>query len=443
MINAFKSKKNFELFLFFFIINILFSKQIYKTFKLKISLIDNQLGTLYILNNTVIDMFSITEDKKNINECKWIPSLNNPLFLVPHTIVLDNPELKDNIKIIKSILFKEANFGIVLYNYPILNYNNAFLARPRATNIGQNCYFGLSNGLSEYEYLIEDDITLNKLKNNSEITNKIFSFSKWPLNSKEEIITNLYFGDIHENFNSTEGIIGTCDSDKEDPFWGCNFSYISFNNNSIDLKKDDDDDDYYKIFFSSEIYDILIPETFRKNFNIVTDNACLENDFGEISCNQSFFNNKQYAEIELIYEDKMNITIEIDNVNRFLNENEENENLTRIKFGNYEHFFLPLIMFKNFHIQFDAENYKINFYTTDNRILQVKKDKKREENKKGSSNAGMVFLVIFIILLALALGFGIFWIIRRRRNSVEKNINKYNKFEDEENYQDMNAKRIF
>ena len=442
---AFKSNKNFELFLFCFIINILLSKQNYKTFKLSIPLVDNELGILSISDITVNDIFIINdEEKKDIKECKWIPSLNNPVLLIPQTITISLPVVTQDIKITKSILFREKNVGVILYDYSIFNYNNVYLAKSRGTNIGQNCYFGISHGLSEYQNLNEEYINLNYLRNSSEIDRKIFSFSKWPLNSKGEIKTDLYFGDIHENFNSTEGIIGTCDSDKEDPFWGCIFTNISFNknnNNSIELKKDDGE--YYKIYFASEIYDIIIPISFKEKFNISTEYACRENDLEEITCDQSFFNEKEYGEIELIYEDKMNITIEIDNVNRFLNEIEETKNKTRIKFVNDEFFILPLIMFKNFHVQFDAENYKINFYTTNNRILHVKKDKKKEENKKGSSNAGMIFLVIFIILLLFALGFGIVWLIRKRRNSVENNINKYNKFEDEDNFKDMNEKRVF
>ena len=94
-------------------------------------------------------------------------------------------------------------------------------------------------------------------------------------------------------------------------------------------------------------------------------------------------------------------------------------------------------------MQFDAENYKINFYTTDESILKIKKEQKEDKKKGSSSKVGTVFLVIFIILLILGLGCGAFWLLKKRRNSVEKNINKYNKFEDEDNFQDMNDKRIF
>ena len=54
-----------------------------------------------------------------------------------------------------------------------------------------------------------------------------------------------------------------------------------------------------------------------------------------------------------------------------------------------------------------------------------------------------MLLIIFLILLTLALGLGIFWFIKQKRASVEKNINKYNKFEDEDNFQDLNEKRVF
>ena len=439
MINALNSKKKFELFILFFITNILLSKEMYKTFKLKIPLVDDKLGEIYI--SDVIENYGVSENKEELKDCQWIPSLINPILLIPFTINIKDP-VETNIQINNTILFSEKNFGLYILDYFLFNLYNLIMLRPRLTDIGQNCYFGMSSGFSEYINLDEDDINLNKLKNSTQITNKIFSFSKWPLNNQEEIISYLYFGDIHENFNSSEGIIGTCDSDKEYPFFGCIFSNILFNNNSKELKNEEGD--YYKIYFASEIYDIIIPHSFKEEFDNITDYACIENDFKEVSCNiSSFFKNQKFAEIELSYQDKMNITIEIDSVNRFLNENEETQNKTRIKFSDNKYFILPLIMFKNFHIQFNAENNKINFYTTDSRILQVKKDQKKEQKKKGSSKAGTVFLIIFIILLVIALGFGIIWLIRKRRNSLEKNINKYNKFEDEENFQDMNEKRVF
>ena len=139
----------------------------------------------------------------------------------------------------------------------------------------------------------------------------------------------------------------------------------------------------------------------------------------------------------------MIITIEIDNKIRY--NNKDNEYKTRIKFEDINYFILPLIVFKNFDIQFNAQDNIISFYTTDESILELKK--KNDNNpipkeEEEPSNAGIIILVIFIVILILVLLFGIFWFLKRRRNS-ESNINKYNKFEDEENFQDMNDKKVF
>ena len=72
--------------------------------------------------------------------------------------------------------------------------------------------------------------------------------------------------------------------------------------------------------------------------------------------------------IKLI-DDNMNITLEIDNTHRFTTSNQE-RNKTRIRFEEIDYFIFPLIMFKNFLIQFDAENDVISFYITNFSILQ-------------------------------------------------------------------------
>ena len=152
---------------------------------------------------------------------------------------------------------------------------------------------------------------------------------------------------------------------------------------------------------------------------------------------QQFFNEKNFASISLI-DDNMNITIQIDSIIRFSNKNDSEKDKTRIQFQDINYFIFPLIMFKNFHIQFNADNDIISFYTTDKSILQL--IQKTEEN---SSNGLKVFLIILIILIIIALLFGIFVFLSKRKGSVQKSINKYNKFEDEDNFQNMNEKRVF
>ena len=433
MINSLKSRMIVELLLFLLVMNISFSNQKKNNFTLKISLNGTKLESLYIDSNDIND-----EENKKCNQ--WIPSLMNPVVLVPTGFSIKGLDslTREEIMIAPPFLFVEDAFKVFFYNFTLFEYN-LILAKANFGDIINDCYFGLSSGLSEYENLKNNDINLNFLNNSFQITKQIFSFSNWTIIDKE-IISYFYFGEENKIFNSNDGIIGSCDTDNDDPFWGCNFTSISFNNKSIELKNEDDIN--YKIYFSSENHYIIIPELFKTQFDLITDSSCKEEDSEGLTCDKFFNDNKTFEEIKLIYEDKMNITIEIDNVNRYFIENEENDKKTRIKFGK-DYFIFPLIMFKNFHIQFDAENSKIHFYTTNSSILEVKKDKKKDNDKKGSSKAGTVFLVIFIILLVIVLGYAIFCFIKRRRNSIERNINKYNKFEDEEDFKDMNEKRVF
>ena len=71
----------------------------------------------------------------------------------------------------------------------------------------------------------------------------------------------------------------------------------------------------------------------------------------------------------------MNITLEIDNINRFITIFDENQNQTRIRYEDYDYLIFPLIMFK-VHIQFDTENDIISFYINDVPIIEVKKKMK-------------------------------------------------------------------
>ena len=52
------------------------------------------------------------------------------------------------------------------------------------------------------------------------------------------------------------------------------------------------------------------------------------------------------------------------------------------------------------------------------------------------------FLVILVILILLGLCLaGVFYFKNKRK--TESNINKFSKFEDEEDYQNMNEKKVF
>ena len=80
-------------------------------------------------------------------------------------------------------------------------------------------------------------------------------------------------------------------------------------------------------------------------------------------------------------------------------------------------------------------------------ILELKKEEEdnseRKEEENDSTNVGKIILIIFIIILILVLGFGVFWFVKKKRASAEKNLNKYNKFEEDDSFQNMNEKKVF
>ena len=96
------------LFLFFFIINISFSNQKTNNFTLKIRLIGTKLESLYIDSNEIND-----DDDDEDTKChQWIPSLINPVILVPIKIdvsELDIFENRNDITIAPPVLFHRCN----------------------------------------------------------------------------------------------------------------------------------------------------------------------------------------------------------------------------------------------------------------------------------------------------------------------------------------------
>ena len=405
----------------------------------------NQTMTIQ-MNNSELEIFHINYDKNNDTSCKeWIPSLFIPMLLSIDPLNNREDALENCEAIIPTISLTRNN-KIKVFNSEFLDFIATLGVIRFVSDIEQytnKCFFGLSSRNSNFSNLNDSLIFINRLKEDKEIEQKIFSFDKWIIDENlRKIDINFYFGYEHDDFKkkNKDGIIGECEVDKDYIYWGCPFNYMMINNETINLINKDKKP--YKIYFSTENYNIIFPQTFNDTFINATGRKCSYNPehiTGEeedyyLQCNDTF-NNKSYIPLQLKYKD-MIITIEIDNKSKYSKGN--NENRTRIRFENVDYFILPLIMFKNFHILFDAENNKIKFYTTNESILQVKKGK-----KKNSSNASTVFLIIFIIILILAIGYAVFWLIKKRRGSIEKNINKYNKFDEDDNFQNMNEKRVF
>lgn len=440
MIKFHKSKSLIKYFIIWIILsNLIYADQKYTTLDLTTSLGENELNQLHF------------DDNSKTNKCNnWIPALFNPIMLVHFGVDMNGLNPFNSFEMTSPVFQTNGEeIDISLYYYKFFDQYDEIVFGKNFYNkeIIKQCYFGLSKGLGNYQIISENQINLNMLKNKKFLDEKIFSFDKWIINKDKNTINSfLYLGDIHENFLSKNGIIGTCKAEEKDSYWGCSFKEMNFNNNIISLNNKDKNTNY-KIFFSSENHLIIFPESFKEEFNKKTNNICKEDENSKYLYCNDLFNSENYFSIKLI-DDNMTITIEVDNWNRFtLTDSPNEKNKTRIIFDNNEFFIFPLIMFKNFHVQFNSNDNIISFYTTNEKILELKKKEEdkpeRKEDENDSSNAGIIILIIVIVLLILFLGFGVFWFVKKRRSSGDKNINKYNKFEEDETFQNMNEKRVF
>ena len=133
----------------------------------------------------------------------------------------------------------------------------------------------------------------------------------------------------------------------------------------------------------------------------------------------------------ILRNDNMNITIEVDDVQKY--EDYNFKNVTNIIFHDSDFIILSLATFKNFHIQFDLDNNQISFFSNDTSILEIKKDELEKTSETKSLTGLIVFLVILCILLIGGLGYGCFIFLKKKYiPDIEKRFNKYSKFEDED-----------
>jgi hypothetical protein len=387
------------------------------------------------------------EDENDLCK-KWVHSLFSPI-LIANTKEIRGTEFKQVTVEIPPVAIN-SKFELMIisgFNFIFLDQYDILLAKDPINQNIPNCYFGLSSRLGEFA-IDETKITINKLYDENKIEEKIFSFEKWFINNETKMIsTSIIYGKEHDNFiNKNENAtIGSCRPNEDYEYWGCPFDQMSLDENIVNLT--DKNNKTYKIYFSTENYNITFPQDFSSLFfNNLTEGQCQnyshksENEDYYVSC-KNLLENKEYIPLKLISKN-MTITIEIDSQKRFNNNKQKNR--TNIRYEKVDYFILPLIMFKRFYVQFDAKNDTIKFYTEEKDILEVPKEKEDIKPKNNSSNAGMTFLIIFLIILGIALLFGLFWFIRKRKGSVEKNINKYNKFEEDDNFQNLNEqKRVF
>ena len=219
------------------------------------------------------------------------------------------------------------------------------------------CLFGL-----DYSEVLYKKQNLNTIANllPKQIEKNIFSFGKWDLTKQDFIYSKFYIGDSHENFI---GDVGTCNIQNKTNYYGCIFNDFIFINETYSLFNNNEP---YIIYFSSEFNKIYFPKSFQNKIK----NCYLQKKNSEFICEE--LKNKNYIPLKL-RNDNMNITLEVDKINRFYDYSTESNYVTNILFHDEDYIIFPLTMFKNFHIQFDVEKKIISFFTNDTNILELKK----------------------------------------------------------------------
>jgi len=417
-------EKHFNFFLIFFLINILSSYENDTPFIISIDFNQNSEG-LYVNN----------DKETEFSPCpKWIPSLFLPTLLISNANELKKYDdvSVDLFNLNLPFYMKNKLFKVKLYdNVPFLKQDYSGTLMFAVYDDFTQCYFGISPGIYNDEHLEEKYYVLNRLKNSTLIKEKIFSFEKW--DSEINPKSKFYLGESNEVFSSNKGIIGTCENYPNESHWGCSFKEMLFNNIKIPLTNENGN--LYKIYFSSETHNLIFPKSYEEIFVKGSNNSCQIDTKNYLKCNK-YFDDSNHLPIILTEENnKFIITGEVDNLNRFSNYEESKKDLARISFDEkISYIILPLIVFKEFDIQFNAEKGQISFHTDNSTILKVKE---KEKEKESSSSVGIVLIIILIILLILGLSYGAYWFFIQRKKGVEKNINQFSKFEDEVSYHNL------
>ena len=360
---------------------------------------------------------------------KWVPALFSPILIINKGIDTKNYiETNYVVKIQNpdSIKGSKNPFDTIVFQYNISKFNDIYIAKSD-DKWPSFCRFGL-----DYSEIVSGKINLNAIKNliPKQLDKNIFSFGKWDLNKQDFIYSKFYIGDSHENFN---GDIGTCNIQNESGYYGCIFNDFIFSNETFPLINENNNKSYI-IYFSSEFNKIYFPKSFEKKIK----NCKTKNEFfPEFICED--LKNKDYMPL-ILRNDNMNITLEVDKINRFYDYLHVSEGSSNILFHEYEYFIFPLTMLKNFHTQFDVEKKIISFFTNDSSLLEIKgkKSKTTDEPEKVESNGGistglLITLIVLSILLIFGIGYGGFLLYKKKHPKLEEKFNKYSRFNDEEN----------
>ena len=262
----------------------------------------------------------------------------------------------------------------------------------------------------------ESESTLERIKNSLGVK-KIFSIKPWEKTksgNKSKFSSKLYLGEAHSDFQD-ESNVGSCAiADQSSPFWNCQFSQMTLNNKNFSLINEKTEKPY-EVRFIVENYKIVFPKTFKSKLGVKyseTGSKCYidtETKKTELLlCEQMTEDDEETIPITFINADEtMKIKGEIDSENFLSSWSTKITTAfpTNIYFDDIDYIIMPLSVFKQFHVLFDAENNKISFFSEDKSLLKL--IEKKEEDDGGEDETdnlsyfkNHIFTTILIIAIA-------------------------------------------
>ena len=260
----------------------------------------------------------------------------------------------------------------------------------------------------------ESESTLNILKEKLNVE-KIFSIEKWDkkiVAHKAKYASTLYLGEAHSDF-SDESNVGNCPiANTSSPFWNCQFSQMTINNRNTSLVNEKTLT-YYEVRFIVESKKIIFPKKLKDDIAVKyssTGSKCYIDKTVKstelLLCEKMTEEDEETIPISFLNaEQNLLIRGEIDNENALSNwgANVTTAFPTNIYFDDIDYIIMPLTVFKQFHVLFDAKNNKISFFSKDKSLLKLIEKKEEEKEKEDEDNLAYFKNHIFTTILIIAI----------------------------------------
>ena len=244
---------------------------------------------------------------------------------------------------------------------------------------------------------------------------KIFSIKPWTITefaSKSRFSSTLCLGEQHNDFSDTENVGSFTIANTSSPFWNIQFSQMTLNSQNFTLTNPKTEKPY-EIRFIVESKKFVFPLRFKNLIAIkysstgsecYIDSTTKKTDL--LLCKQMTEDDDYTIPIKFLNVDgTVQLTGEIDNENLLSDWSDDVSPFpTNIYFDDIDYIIMPLLVFKKFHVLFDAENNKISFFSEDKSLLKlIEKKEEKEDNGEETDNLEYFKNHIFTTILIIAI----------------------------------------